>query len=94
MQCKQAVLNVSTFPIIYSMDRSFIHSELKNAAATISGEHKLHIKYKEKGKIDESYKFIAFEEIGGTYDKDSNIIWSTPSPPHLWREAMTCLCML
>ncbi|MDQ9826360.1 hypothetical protein RFZ44_23985, partial [Acinetobacter sp. 163] len=39
---------------------SFIHSAFENAAATISGAETAYRVLKKKGKIDDTYKFIAF----------------------------------
>ncbi|MDH6459837.1 pyruvate ferredoxin oxidoreductase beta subunit, partial [Fusobacterium sp. PH5-7] len=62
-------LEVSTFLYPYTAWKdSFIHSAFENAAATISGAQTAYKVLKKKGKIDESYKFIAFGGDGGTYD--------------------------
>ena len=54
-------LEVSTFLYPYTAWKdSFIHSAFENAAATISGAQTAYKVLKKKGKIDESYKFIAF----------------------------------
>ncbi|MCL2398751.1 MAG: thiamine pyrophosphate-dependent enzyme [Defluviitaleaceae bacterium] len=47
---------------------SFIHSAFENVAATISGAEASYNALKKKGKIDDTYKFIAFAGDGGTYD--------------------------
>ena len=46
----------------------FIHSAFENAAATIAGIETMYKIQKQKGKIDEEIKFIAFGGDGGTYD--------------------------
>ena len=62
-------LEVSTFLYPYTAWKdSFIHSAFENAAATISGAQTAYRVLKKKGKIDETYKFIAFGGDGGTYD--------------------------
>lgn len=62
-------LEVSTFMYPYTAWKdSFIHNAFENAAATISGVEAAYKAMKRKGKIDDSYKFIAFGGDGGTYD--------------------------
>ncbi|HOH89855.1 MAG TPA: thiamine pyrophosphate-dependent enzyme [Bacillota bacterium] len=62
-------LEVSTFLYPYTAWKdSFIHSAFENAAATISGAETAYNVLKKRGKIDETYKFIAFGGDGGTYD--------------------------
>ena len=62
-------LEVSTFLYPYTAWKdSFIHSAFENAAATISGAETAYRVLKKKGKIDDTYKFIAFGGDGGTYD--------------------------
>ena len=62
-------LEVSTFMYPYtSWKGSFIHNAFENAAATISGVETAYRALKKQGKIDDSYKFIAFGGDGGTYD--------------------------
>ncbi len=62
-------LEVSTFLYPYTAWKdSFIHSAFENAGATISGAEAAYAAWKRKGKIDETYKFIAFGGDGGTYD--------------------------
>ena len=62
-------LEVSTFLYPYTAWKdSFIHSAFENAGATISGAQTAYRVLKKKGKIDETYKFIAFGGDGGTYD--------------------------
>ena len=62
-------LEVSTFMYPYTAWKdSFIHNAFENAAATISGAEAAYNALKKKGKIDDSYKFIAFGGDGGTYD--------------------------
>jgi len=47
---------------------SYIHSAFENVAATISGAETAYRALKEKGKINEEYKFIAMGGDGGSYD--------------------------
>jgi len=47
---------------------SYIHSAFENVAATIAGAEAAYQSKKRKGKMEESYKFIAFGGDGGTYD--------------------------
>ena len=62
-------LEVSTFLYPYTAWKdSFIHSAFENAAATISGVQTAYEAMKKRGKIDDTYKFIAFGGDGGTYD--------------------------
>lgn len=62
-------LEVSTFLYPYTAwQDSYIHSAFENAGATASGTEAAYRALKKKGKIDETYKFIAFGGDGGTYD--------------------------
>ena len=62
-------LEVSTFMYPYTAwKESFINNAFENAAATISGVETAYKAMKKRGKIDDSYKFIAFGGDGGTYD--------------------------
>jgi pyruvate ferredoxin oxidoreductase beta subunit len=62
-------LEVSTFIYPYTAwQDSFIHTAFENAGATVSGAEAAYVALKRKGKIDETYKFIAFGGDGGTYD--------------------------
>ena len=62
-------LEVSTFTYPYtSWKDSYIHNAFENAAATCSGVEAAYEVLKKKGKIDETFKFIAFGGDGGTYD--------------------------
>ncbi|EYE88059.1 pyruvate ferredoxin oxidoreductase subunit beta [Fervidicella metallireducens AeB] len=62
-------LEVSTCLYPYTAWKdSFIHSAFENAAATISGVEACYVAMKRNGKIDDTYKFIAFGGDGGTYD--------------------------
>ena len=62
-------LEVSTFIYPYTAWKdSFIHTAFENAGATISGAQAAYVALKRKGKIDDTYKFIAFGGDGGTYD--------------------------
>lgn len=62
-------LEVSTFMYPYTAWKdSFIHNAFENAGATISGVETAYNAMKKRGKIDETWKFIAFGGDGGTYD--------------------------
>ncbi len=62
-------LEVSTFLYPYTAWKdSFIHSAFENAGATVSGAEAAYVAMKRKGKIGDTYKFIAFGGDGGTYD--------------------------
>jgi len=62
-------LEVSTFMYPYtSWKDSFIHNAFENAGATISGVETAYRALKKRGKLDATYKFIAFGGDGGTYD--------------------------
>ena len=62
-------LEVSTFMYPYTAWKdSFIHNAFENAGATISGVETAYKAMKKRGKIDETWKFIAFGGDGGTYD--------------------------
>ena len=62
-------LEVSTYLYPYTAWKdSYIHSAFENAAATISGVEACYKAMKKRGKIDETFKFIAFGGDGGTYD--------------------------
>lgn len=62
-------LEVSTFLYPYTAwTDSFIHSAFENAAATISGVEAAYQVLHRKGKVKETFKFIAFGGDGGTYD--------------------------
>lgn len=62
-------LEVSTFMYPYTAWKdSFIHSAFENAGATVSGVEAAYNAMKRKGKIDDTFKFIAFGGDGGTYD--------------------------
>lgn len=67
--CATGCLEVSSFLYPYTAwQDSFIHSAFENAGATMSGVEACYKVLKKKGKIDETYKFIAFGGDGGTYD--------------------------
>ena len=54
-------LEVSTFMYPYTAWKdSFIHNAFENAAATISGVETAYRAMKKRGKLDDTYKFIAF----------------------------------
>lgn len=62
-------LEVSTFMYPYTAWKdSFIHNAFENAGATISGVETAYRAMKKRGKLDDTYKFIAFGGDGGTYD--------------------------
>ncbi|MDR1795072.1 MAG: hypothetical protein LBR25_06725 [Erysipelotrichaceae bacterium] len=62
-------LEVSTFLYPYTAwQDSYIHTAFECAAATLSGVQSAYEAMKKQGKIDETYKFIAFGGDGGTYD--------------------------
>ena len=62
-------MEVSTFMYPYTAWKdSFIHNAFENAAATISGVETAYRAMKKRGKLDDTYKFIAFGGDGGTYD--------------------------
>lgn len=62
-------LEVSTFLYPYvAWKDSFIHNAFENAAATASGIETAYKVLKKKGKVGETYKFIAFGGDGGSYD--------------------------
>lgn len=67
--CATGCLEVSSFMYPYTAWRdSFIHTAFENAGATLGGVTAAYNVLKKKGKIDETYKFIAFGGDGGTYD--------------------------
>jgi pyruvate ferredoxin oxidoreductase beta subunit len=62
-------LEVSTFLYPYTAwEDSFIHSAFENSAVNIAGVEAAYNALKRTGKIDDTYKFIAFGGDGGTYD--------------------------
>ena len=62
-------VEVSTFTYpCTSFTESYIHSAFECAAATLSGAETAYRALKKRGKIDDTYKFIAFGGDGGTYD--------------------------
>ncbi|SMP41040.1 thiamine pyrophosphate-dependent enzyme [Anoxynatronum buryatiense] len=62
-------LEVSTFTYPYTAWKdSFIHNAFENAGATLSGVETAYRVLRHKGKLDDTYKFIAFGGDGGTYD--------------------------
>ena len=67
--CATGCLEVSTsvYPYV-AWEDSFIHNAFENAGATLSGVEAAYNVAKRKGKIDDTYKFIAFGGDGGTYD--------------------------
>jgi pyruvate ferredoxin oxidoreductase beta subunit len=67
--CATGCLEVSSFLYPYTAWKdSFIHSAFENVGATIGGVEACYKVLKKKGKIDDTYKFIAFGGDGGTYD--------------------------
>lgn len=62
-------LEVSSFLYPYTAwEDSYIHTAFENAAATAGGVEAAYRVLKKKGKIDDTFKFIAFGGDGGTYD--------------------------
>ncbi len=62
-------LEVSTYLYPYTAwQDSYIHSAFENAGATTGGVEAAYRVLKKKGKINDTYKFIAFGGDGGTYD--------------------------
>ena len=62
-------MEVSTFTYPYSAWKdSYIHNAFENAGATCSGVEAAYNALKKRGKIDDTYKFIAVGGDGGTYD--------------------------
>ena len=62
-------LEVSTSVYPYtSWKGSWIHNAFENAGATMSGVETAYKALKKQGKLDDTYKFIAFGGDGGTYD--------------------------
>ena len=53
---------------VYSENPIEIARDFENAGATMSGVETAYRAMKKRGKIDETYKFIAFGGDGGTYD--------------------------
>ncbi len=62
-------LEVSTFIYPYTAwEDSFIHTAFENSACNIAGVEAAYRNLKKLGKIEDTYKFIAFGGDGGTYD--------------------------
>lgn len=62
-------LEVSSFLYPYTAwQDSYIHSAFENAGATAGGVEAAYRVLKKKGKVNETFKFIAFGGDGGTYD--------------------------
>ncbi len=62
-------LEVSTYLYPYTAwQDSYIHSAFENAGATAGGVEAAYRVLKKKGKINDTFKFIAFGGDGGTYD--------------------------
>ncbi|MBQ7759292.1 thiamine pyrophosphate-dependent enzyme [Anaerotignum sp.] len=62
-------LEVSTFAYPYiAWEDSYIHTAFENAGASASGAEAAYQALKKRGKVDETYKFIAIGGDGGTYD--------------------------
>jgi len=67
--CATGCLEVATTIYPYTAWKdSFIHNAFENAAATVSGVEAAYNALKRKGKVAETFKFIAFGGDGGTYD--------------------------
>jgi len=67
--CATGCLEVTTtiYPFS-SWNIPFIHSAFENSAATIAGAETAYRALKNKGKIKDDVKFVAFGGDGGTYD--------------------------
>jgi len=62
-------LEVSSFLYPYTAWQDcYIHSAFENVAASVSGAEACYQAFKRKGKMKDTYKFIAFGGDGGTYD--------------------------
>ena len=62
-------LEVSSFLYPYTAwQDSYLHSAFENVAASVSGAEACYKAMKRKGKMKDTYKFIAFAGDGGTYD--------------------------
>ena len=62
-------LEVSSFLFPFTAwQDSYIHTAFENVAATVCGAEACYKAMKRKGKIKDTYKFIAFGGDGGTYD--------------------------
>ena len=62
-------LEVSSFLYPFTAwEDSYIHSAFENAAATCGGVEAAYNVMKRRGKIDDTYKFLAIGGDGGTYD--------------------------
>lgn len=62
-------LEVSSFLYPYTAwEDSYIHSAFENAGATAGGVEAAYRVLRKKGKVNETFKFIAFGGDGGTYD--------------------------
>jgi len=62
-------LEVSSFLYPFTAwNDCFIHSAFENVAASVSGAEAAYKAMKRKGKVKDTYKFIAFGGDGGTYD--------------------------
>ena len=62
-------LEVSSYLYPYTAyEDSYIHSAFENAAATAGGVEAAYRALRRKGKIKDTFKFIAFGGDGGTYD--------------------------
>ena len=67
--CATGCLEVSTFMYPFTAwQDSFIHNAFENAGATISGVETAYRAMKKRGKLEGTWKFIAFGGDGGTYD--------------------------
>ena len=67
--CATGCLEVATTIYPYTAWKdSFVHNAFENAGATVSGVEAAYRALHKKGKVKETYKFIAFGGDGGTYD--------------------------
>lgn len=69
VSCATGCLEVSTFTYPYSAWKdSFIHNAFENAAATLSGVEAAYTALSKAGRVQDTYRFVAFGGDGGTYD--------------------------
>lgn len=83
--CATSCLEVSTFMYPHTAwQDSFIHNTFENAAATCSGVQAAYEVLRKKGRVDGTYKFIAFGGDGGAY-----MISGCSLFQRQWKETMT-----
>lgn len=62
-------LQAATFPYPYvTWEDSWLHSAFENAGATVGGMEAAGRALRQRGKLKENYKYLAFGGDGGTYD--------------------------